>query len=278
MVQGVRLALAAWLAVVCSLTVACGDPARSAPPVERLATDVHLEIGEVRLNLPFIALENFASVPTSFSFDRQHDRDRRRQATDALIEASKDATNPLDLTEVTVVVRTYGWNDTDMRQRAMCPLLRRSWSRSVCDDPWAPLQQALPLNRFKLVDLESEAIGRLIDCHEGAIPGEMPKSVGKPIVICPAAVFGTGDFHQVVMRIEGALGAAWIVWGHGHSGESVEAMTTREGEAIVAFVRYGIGPDEDFGRLQLAACRLRRPGSANGPKGSACHVKSSGQP
>jgi hypothetical protein len=272
-VQGARLALVALFAAVCSQTVACGHQSRSPPPVERLATDVHMEIGGARLNLPLIALENFAYVPTSFSFDRQDDQDRRRQAIDALIEASGDVTKPLDLSEVTVVVRTYGWNDADMRQRAMCPLLTRSWSRSVCDDPWAPLQQALPRSSFKLVDLESDAIERFINCEEGTVPREMPKIAGKPIVICRAAVLGGGDdFRQVVMRIAGSLGAVWIVWGHGQNGESAESMAAREGEAILAFVNYGIGPDEDFRRLQLEACRLRRPGSADGPNGSACQM------
>ena len=271
MVQVTRRALLTSLTALCGLTSACADQPSPPLPVERLATNVHVEIGRAKLELPFIAVESATDVPMNFSLDRGGNRDRHSQAADAVIEASSDPHHPLELSHLTIVVGTYGWNDSDMGQRAMCPLLTRSWSRSVCDDPWAPLQWALPLNRFTLVDLESEAIRRLTNCKDDhAFSGAMPQIEGRPYLVCKAAVVGSDDFHQVIMRIRGSLGAAWLVWGGGQNGETAENMAGREGEAILAFVRFGIGGDEDFERLHAEACRHRRPAFLEGPDRSRC--------
>jgi hypothetical protein len=47
-------------------------------------------------------------------------------------------------------------------------------------------------------------------------------------------------------------------------------MTEREGKAIVAFVRYGLGSSENFQILHDTVCGLRRPGSRDSPKGPDC--------
>jgi hypothetical protein len=163
-----------------------------------------------------------------------------------------------------------------MRQREMCPLLKRAWAQSVCDNPWAAIQQALPANRFKLVDLEQlsgEGADRLFNCVKGSQPlRSLPQAQGETVLACRAAVYPLAGnvFHTAVVRLDGDLGALWTVWGHGQNGERAEEMAFREGKAIASFVKNAIGSSENFPALRRDMCGLRRSGSADSPKGPDC--------
>ena len=91
-------------------------------------------------------------------------------------------------------------------------------------------------------------------------------------MVCEALVYGgdEDEFHHSVVRIDGELGALWIVWRNGQNGEMAEAMTEREGRAIVAFVQYALGGRENFPALHQIMCSLRRPGSRDAPGGADC--------
>lgn len=91
-------------------------------------------------------------------------------------------------------------------------------------------------------------------------------------MVCTAMVFGGRDdqYHSAVVKIDGDLGALWTVWRYGQNEETAEAMTEREGKAIVAFVRYALGARENFAQLHADVCRLRRPGSSDHPHGADC--------
>jgi hypothetical protein len=257
---------------VCSLLTSC----EKAIDVERLSTDVHVAIAQHTLALPFAALEDYAYRQQSFSFNRKSDSEHALNAADELLRDSADSKHPLTLDNLTIIVRTYGWNDADMRQRQMCPLLTSEWARSVCDNPWAAIQQALPADRFKLVDLSHLKLGdphgpaQCIDNGKPLRP--LPQKTGESAMVCEALVFGGDDdkFHHAVVRIDGELGALWTVGRHGQNGESEEGRTEREGKAIVAFVQYGLGSSENFPALHAIMCDLRRPNSADNPHGADC--------
>lgn len=255
--------------VACSVLASCGDEERVAANNKRLATDVHATIADHALVLPFIALEHYAYRAQSFSLDRKRDAQRARNAADELLRDAADSFN-----ELAIVVQTYGWNDFDTRQREMCPLLTRAWARSVCDNPWAAIRQALPYNRFRLVDLRKLQIG---DTRGPAhCVGEerraIPQQPGEAVTVCEAVVYGgdKDEFHHAVVRIDGELGALWTVWNFGQHGETAEAMTQREGQAIVAFVQHALGEQENFLALHSIMCSLRRPGSRDAPGGADC--------
>jgi hypothetical protein len=111
------------------------------------------------------------------------------------------------------------------------------------------------------------------NCHDNGKPRRpLPQRPKEAVMVCEAPVYGGHDdkFHYAVIRIDGDLGALWTVWRHGQNGEAVEAMTEREGKAIVAFVQYALGKNEDFPELHADMCRLRRPGSVDGPHGTDC--------
>lgn len=257
----------------------CGKSENEHSPadVKRLSTDVHVEIAQHTLTLPFIALEDYAYQRQSFSLNRKGEKEHALSSADKLLRDAADPNHPWASDNLSVVVRTYGWNDSDMSQRQMCPLLTREWARSVCDNPWAAIQQALPENRFRLVDLRNLRIDDdprgPAQCINNAKPHRpLPQNSEESTMGCEKQVFGgdPDEFHNAVVRIDGDLGALWTVWRHGQNGETAEAMTEREGKAIVTFVRYALGSNEDFSALHATMCNLRRPGSTDSPKGADC--------
>ena len=161
-----------------------------------------------------------------------------------------------------------------MRQRAMCPLLTKQWSRSVCDNPWAAIQQALPGDRFALVDLDKLQPGDdPANCTEAS--AKLVSSIKKnstASLLCDFDIYSSGDtrFYTAIVQISGNLGAVWAVWERTQSKESAAEQAAREGKAIVALARYGLGAKEDFNKLHDIVCQLRRPGAADGPEGSEC--------
>lgn len=91
---------------------------------------------------------------------------------------------------VSVVVRAYRWNDADVSQRQVCSLPIREWARSVCDNPWAATQQALPVNRFRLVDLRGPQIedsGSPANCRDDRTSRQpLPGKTGEAVMVCRA--------------------------------------------------------------------------------------------
>lgn len=270
------LLLSILLSSLPTVLASCGKNEHSAVDVGLLSTDVHVSVAQHALVLPFVALDDYAYRNPSFSLDRKGDSERALGASNQFLHDSADPQNPLVLDDISAVVRTYGWNDADMRQRQVCQRLSRKWAQSVCDNPWAAIQQALPGDRFRLVDLRRLRVGDPrgpASCRDdGKRRRPLPQRAGEAVMVCTAMVYGGRDdqYHHAVVRIDGDLGALWTVWRYGQNGETAEAMTEREGKAIVSFVQYALGKSENFPAFHAAMCRLRRPGSVDGPHGADC--------
>lgn len=252
------------------------DKARVPVDTRLLATDIHASIAQRTLVLPLVALPEHVGRGMSFSLDRQGDRQRAADARQQFLRDSAAPGQPLPQDSLSVVVDAYGWDHSYPAQPPLCSLLTREWARAVCDNPWAATRQALPANRFRLLDLRhlrTTGPGRQADCREGTPPPRaLPTEPGQAVLLCNAMVYGgrEDEFHYAVLRIDGDLGALWTVWNHGPNGETAEAMAQREGQAIAQFVQHALGPREDFAALQARMCRLRPPGSADHPHGSDC--------
>lgn len=264
------------LSIFSAVLVSCGETDHSTVDLKLLSTDIHVSVAQHALVLPFIALDDYAYRKQSFSLDKKGDSERVLDALNQFLHDSADPQKPVVLDGVSVVMRTYGWNDSDMRQVKVCSLLAREWARSACDNPWAAIQLALPRGGFRLVDLRRFQIGDprgSANCRDDGKPRRLlPQVPSEALMVCEAQVYGGDDdkFHRAVVRIDGDLGALWTVWRHGKNGETAEAMTEREGKAIVAFVQYALGKREDYPKLHAAMCGLRRPGSVGGPNGVDC--------
>jgi hypothetical protein len=250
-----------------ALPVGCGSrPEHRPPDLQLLSTDVHVAVAQHALVLPFVALEDHAAGRMSFSLDRKADAERAAEQRTVFLNQTRDRNHPLALDLVSVTVHTYGASDFGGGRGQLCPRLSRQWARAVCDDALDATQRALPHNRFKLVDL---ARVRLDDprgpanCLQDRKHHAVPSVPGRGVIVCPALVCGgdEDEFHTAIVRIDGDLGALWVVWRDGHGGESAEAMAAREGNAIALFVEAALGDREDYPKLRQGMRALQRPGS-----------------
>ncbi|HEY5723142.1 MAG TPA: hypothetical protein VIT45_12545 [Allosphingosinicella sp.] len=91
---------------------------------------------------------------------------------------------------------------------------------------------------------------------------------GRATTSCDHLVRGFTRFCTAAIQISPQLVAVWTVW-DGKT-ETSARQAEREGQSIVAFVRYALGPEENFPDLFRTACRLRKPGSSVGPSGDIC--------
>ncbi|MBU0824200.1 MAG: hypothetical protein KKA44_00640 [Alphaproteobacteria bacterium] len=217
--------------------------------VEQLATEMRVTIGDTPLVLPRIAVVN---------------RDE--------LEEARGTRAGFDRLEI--FVRPFGWSDWEPELRKICPLLARRWVASVCDDPWAPVLQSLPYNRFYLVDRRAMS---LFDRHFTAAGGSlgerlrgMRMEVGKTVTECDRDEPSGQDRCTAALLLSPHLVAVWPVTDGER--ERAQAMADREGKAIASFVRYAIAPDEDFGKLLPAMCELQRPEAKEGPNGDPCKL------
>jgi hypothetical protein len=233
-------------------------------------------LGDAPLVLPFVALKDYVSQGPSFSLNGRKDRQEAKARLEAFRQlAAAPETAPV-LPSLEVTVYTYGWNDFGQDTRRICPRLRQKWSKSVCDDPWAALQQALPKNRFDLIDLRSLRESDQTYARSCLHPDEQNRALnlqlGKASLLCEAKVYGSGRtrFYTAAVKIDGNLGAIWIVWEDDQSEETANEMADREGKAIAAFVVKGLGSIEDFPALHETVCALRRPHSRDAPSGPDC--------
>ncbi|MDZ4394957.1 hypothetical protein [Cypionkella sp.] len=256
-----------------SLLIGFAEPELKGPSdadITALAQDAYVIVGDVPLMLPYVAMPDQISAGQFFSLDRRAVQEQWRKDRDAFRLAASSAKGAPVLERVAVRVETYGWDDfSAFAWKKICSQLTRKWSQSVCDDPWAPLQQALPRQRFYLAD----------DRHLDAF--QWHQTAGREIVadqlramdlqgvrasaVCDRELNARGRSCTAGVLISQHLMAVWSVWDS--ENERAEQQADREGRAIVAFVNYALGAEEDFEALLAVVCTVRRPGS--GPSGIA---------
>lgn len=238
-------------ALIAALLTGCSDseyaPKLTRADVEQLAQEVRITIGDTPLVLPRVAIADWDEAKTV-------------PAAGAM------------LGQLEIAVRPYGWSDFEPEIRKICPLLARRWVASVCKDPWAPVEQAIPDGGFFLVD--RNAMG-FFDRHHtaaGRTWGERLRAMrmepGKTVIECDRDGESGRNSCTAALLLSPRLVAVWSVGDSER--ETAAAKAEREGKAITAFVRHAIAPEEDFDRLLPAMCELRRPEAREGPDGDPC--------
>jgi hypothetical protein len=263
---------------VCLMTGAvlagCSPPSpksHSDAEVAFLASDAHLVVGDVPLIVPFVALTGLAEKP-SFSLDRKGDRQAAEERLETFRQAAANPQTAPVMDRVEITVRPYGWDDFDAPFRRICLHLSRQWSRSVCNDPSAPLQRAMPKNAFFLADdrklnaFQNYSIGSgetISDHLEGMRLKSMETSV-----VCNAEASSETTLCTAATPIRQHLIAVWRIWGS--SVEATSRQAERESVAITAFVLHALGPAENFPALTSVACGLTKPAPSSETHGDAC--------
>lgn len=121
--------------------------------IKALAENAHVVVGNTSLLVPFVALPDQLSMGAFFSLYGSAAIDARNDQRNAFRAAALSPISPPILERITVSVDAYGWNDSNPDQWIkLCAQITVKWAQSVCDNPWSPLLQALPGNRFYLAD------------------------------------------------------------------------------------------------------------------------------
>lgn len=255
---------------------ACSPPPKrlSDADIEFLSSDAHVVVGGVSLTVPFVALTGLVAAKPSFSLNRQRDRQTAKERLEAFRSAASNPDTAPIVDKLEVTLRSYGLDDFDPSVIRICPRLTRQWSRSVCDDPWSPLRQAMPngSSRFFLVD------DRNLDAFQNhwTVGGErvsdqlhkMRLKRGETSVVCDIKPSSNTTFCTAATAIKQHLAVVWTVWDS--ASETHSSQAKREGEAITEFVLNALDPLENFPALMSAACELKRPGAPNLPDADPC--------
>src|SRR5262249_10217969 len=148
-------------------------------------------------------------------------------------------------------IRTYGWDDADASMLRICSRLTRQWSRSICDDPRHPLQQALPngTSTFLLADdRKPDLFKRYFTVGREDMSDQLRQMrlvKGATSVVCDKQSGSSNKrFCTAATDIEGHLMAVWSVWDG--AGETADQQAERQGTAIRTFVLNGLGATENF--------------------------------
>ena len=233
--------------------------------ISALAKDAHVLVGDVPLVLPFVALSDQVSMGNFFSLDRHVARKEWKRRREDFQAAALNPSNAPVLNRIRLNIDTYGWNDFNWEPwRKICDQLTRKWSRAICDDPWAPLQQALPRATVYLTDdrhfddfAGHSTIGQEIVADQ---LGAMSLKMGVAAVMCDHLVSSSGNrFCTAAVPIAKHLVAVWTVFDS--EVESAAHQAEREGLALAVFVKNALGLQEDFDALLAVVCETRRPGS-----------------
>lgn len=232
--------------------------------IKALAENAHVVVGNTSLLVPFVALPDQLSMGAFFSLYGSAVIDARNDERNAFRAAALSPISPPILERITVSVDAYGWNDSNPDQWIkLCAQITVKWAQSVCDNPWSPLLQALPGNRFYLADSrklevfgDTTTVGgenlsvqiRSISLEQGAVS-----------VACDRKKEGETQFCTATVAISKDLIGVWAVWED--EKESANRRALREGRAIAAFAKYALGDTEDFDALLAVVCSARRPGS-----------------
>ena len=256
-------------------------PRASDAYIDFLASDSYIIVGDVILTAPFVALPDYVFAKPGFSLDRAGDRRRAQERLEWFrTSASKAQTAPI-LEKAEINIRPYGWNDADASYRRICFHLTRQWARSVCDDPWSPIAQSLPT--FYIFDIRKPDA---FDSHSGpdgeTIGGQlrtMRIEHDAASVVCGSKTSSGTRFCTAATLIQQNLAAVWLLSDDMNRGETHLERADREANAIANFVRYAMGPIEDFPPLLRRSCLLRPPKSRPGLHTDQCSdVKPSALP
>ena len=232
--------------------------------ITEFAQEAHSAVGAVPLVLPFMAMRDQISAEMLEAEGGRILQEYWWIKDDSFRVA---ASNPIDapaLDQIRVRVASYAFDDFATRPwKKICGQLRRNWEKSVCDDPWAPLPNAVPYGDLQFLDdrkpsnFEGQWSGgreivadqlRAMDLQSGRASPVFDVELGKHGRNCTPG-----------MSVARHLMAVWSV--RDSKSERAEAQADREGRVIVAFVNYGLGAEEDFAALLEVVCTARRPGS-----------------
>jgi hypothetical protein len=228
----VRTVATAALATLC--VTGCSE---RRPDVKFLASDLQFKVGDEHIVVPAVALRG-----PDHSFDLSG-RKPERSLKETLKSEAGDPKNPMKMDKLDLIVREYQFTGEWAASIAICPLLKRNWSRALCLGQHRGLLRRLP-QKFDLLDRVKLHLRNHVTVGKEREYDQLKNLVIEPGVTrmrCDRA----SPFCTALVEVLPTVLAVWTVSGNPDTGELPEQAAPMQGAAIAQFVRRGLGPAED---------------------------------
>jgi hypothetical protein len=223
------------LAALC--VTSCSD-SPSPPDVQFLASDTHFMVGGQHIVIPAVALRG-----PGHTFDLNRSRPEM-SLKERLKRDATDPGNPMKTDKLDLAIRQYQYTGEHLASLGICPLLKRTWSQSLCRGQHRGLLKRLP-EQFDLLDRGKLDLLR----NHWTVGKERKYDQVKDMTVHPGVTEIGCDresqYCTAMVETLPGLVAVWTVWGDGKTGSTAGQMAHTQGEAIVQFVRRALGPAED---------------------------------
>jgi hypothetical protein len=234
--DALRVVIATVLSVLGFALPGCSE-SPSPPDVPFLASDAHFVIGGQHIVIPVVAMRQPDHI-----FNLAGGRSENMK--EELQTRASDPTEPMKTEKIDLLIRQYQYTGEHVASVGICPLLKRTWSQTLCRGQHRGLLSRLP-EKFDLLDR-----GSLDLLKSGFTAGKERQYDQMKDMVLPPGVTEVGcdkqsQFCTAVVEVLPGLLAVWTVWSDDKTGSAAEQIAATQGTAIVQFVRRAIGPAED---------------------------------
>ncbi|MBR0869864.1 hypothetical protein JQ633_05815 [Bradyrhizobium tropiciagri] len=239
MKQLLYMAIGAVILALLASFAGFGD--QGASRAQHFASDRYFVIGGQHITVPVVALRGPGHV-----FNLGAHATERTNAS----EVSPDSYHPVQANKLDLIIREYQYTGEMLASTAICPLLKRTWSQTICQGPRRGLLRRLP-EQFDLLDegrldllKDYWTVGRerMLDQIGGKTP---------PLGVTKIGCDQHSPFCTAIVEVLPNLLAVWTISSEEKSGSKTEQIADAQGAAIVQFVRRGLGPREDKSLVDL---------------------------
>ncbi len=217
-----------------------------------LASDAYLKVADLNLVIPIVALLELRYAYSSYSFSLGSNASDNKALLEERAQfkelSAKPETAP-QLDRVEILIRQYQYTGEQLSSQHICPLLKREWARYFCKGEYQEIMRKLP-EKFYIVDKgHIDLFAWYYTVGQEKVADQIRRLDLKPMTagaVCDA----DGKFCTAGIETSPDTLAVWTVWPSDKPIKSAQQMAEFQGEAIVAFVKYAIGPQPDFKKMQ----------------------------
>jgi hypothetical protein len=152
--------------------------------------------------------------------------------------------------KIDLIIREYQYTGEMAASTAICPLLKRTWSQTICRGTQHGLLSRLP-EQFDLLDRgKLDVLKNYWTAGRERVFDQINKKA-LPLDVTEIACDQHSPYCTAAVEVLPNLLAVWSVSSDEKSGSKAEQIAAAQGAAIVQFIRRGLGPLEDKSLVNL---------------------------
>lgn len=220
--------------------------------IEDLASDAYLEIADLNIVIPIVALlePQYAYKSPSFSLGSDaFNQQAARQDRVRFKQLSARSETAIKVGRAEILIGEYQYSGERLSSRKICPLLKRDWAIYFCEGKKQQVMRELPgrffiadSNRLDLFSTHYTAGGeKVVDQLQ-----KLKLDTSSVEIACDA----DGKFCTAGVQTTPNTVAVWTVWPTDNPPKTTWQNAESQGRAIKAFVKYAIGSQPDFKKME----------------------------